>query len=85
MVDMIPVNSSNVKEVGYDAKNSELHVSFHSSGTYVYDGVPVDEYEALVTAESVGKHFNKYIKNGAYKPRVEAAKVPEHFSDQAEK
>lgn len=57
---MIPVTSSNVKSVGYDAGN--LYVDFLNGGRYRYLDVPIDLYDGILKAESVGKYLNTHIK-----------------------
>lgn len=65
---MVPVKSSNLKEVGYDAAARELHVSFHGNPeTYSYEDVPPEEHAALMAASSVGSYYHHNIRNGAYK------------------
>lgn len=62
-------NSSTIDKVEWRpsdlAENRDephLTIDFKSGGTYVYAGVPRKEYEALIAAESVGKHFHQHIK-----------------------
>ncbi len=62
MVEMVPVASSNVKAVGYDPEERELHVHFHSGGRYVYEGVSHEAHRALLAAPSVGSHLHQHIK-----------------------
>lgn len=59
--DMKPVESSNVKAVGYDPQSRVMHVQFHSGNHYSYADVPPATHEALVKADSVGKHFNQHV------------------------
>jgi hypothetical protein len=56
------VKSSNLKSVGYDAEKQELHVEFSSGQVYVYANVPPEKHEALLAAESIGKHFGQHIR-----------------------
>lgn len=64
---MTPVaHSSTVEAIGYEPATQLLKVKFKSGGTYHFEGVPAAEYQKLLTAESVGKHFHKHIK-GAFK------------------
>lgn len=60
---MIPVQSSNIDAVDYDPTCSKLTVRFKNSGVYIYDKVSQEEFEGLISAESVGKYLNKVIKN----------------------
>lgn len=62
MPEMVPVQSSNVKAVGYDADKSELHVQFHNGGHYRYLGVSPEKHRALMAASSVGSHLHSHIK-----------------------
>ena len=57
------VTSSNIKTLGFDSKNKVLEVEFHSSGIYYYKNVPIDLYNRLSRAPSIGKGFNSLIKN----------------------
>ena len=45
---MVPVVSSNVRAVGYEASSRVLRVAFHSGRTYEYQGVPIHLYEAML-------------------------------------
>ena len=47
--------------VGYDAKAQILEVVFKSGDHYRYFEVPTDEYEGLMTADSVGQYMHKHI------------------------
>ena len=58
------VGSSNIERIGY--KYGKLFVEFKSGVSYVYDNVDKEMYDALVSAESVGKLFNKTVRM-AYK------------------
>lgn len=62
-VDMKPVESSNIRAIGHDPEFSLLVVEFKSGDFYEYSGVSADQFEALLKAESVGKHLNQHIKN----------------------
>lgn len=71
------VDSSNVKEVGWDPSPSggTLGVKFHNGGHYLYHGVPASEFARILAAhddpkQSVGKHLHVHIK-----PRYKATKV----------
>lgn len=58
-----PVQSSNIKAVGYESYTTTLGVEFESGMIYHYDGVPQDEYEQFVAAPSVGRFFHTQIKD----------------------
>lgn len=58
------VTSSNIKEVGYDAGNLELHILFHKSNkVYIYAGVPKVTFTRMLKAKSIGIYFNTYVKH----------------------
>ncbi len=62
-VEMIPVSSSNVAAVGYDAGNKIVHVQFLNGSEYIYKGVPQHEYDGLLNASSVGSYLHRNYKN----------------------
>ena len=59
----IPVESSNLRSVGYDSATRILEIEFHGSGIYQYSGVPEYEYNGLMNASSKGSYFAQNIKN----------------------
>lgn len=63
MVDMVPIQSSNLRAAGFDEETSELTVAFRSGKRYVYKGVPNGTLEQLLSAASAGKFFNDNIKD----------------------
>jgi hypothetical protein len=58
---MIPVDSSMIAAVGYDAKTKTLEVLFNSGKTYGYKGVPQEEFDGLMNAESKGSYMRTFI------------------------
>ena len=61
------VKSSNLSEVGYDADTQVLEVQFKKGAIYQYFDVPVEVYDELMEAESIGKAFSTMIKAGDFK------------------
>lgn len=59
----VPVNSSNIKAIGYDRESLMLEIEFHTSRVYRYSNVPPHVYAALMQAESHGKYFQDHINN----------------------
>lgn len=57
-----PVKSGAIRAIGYDSTARELHVEFASGHRYVYEGVEPADHDALISAESIGKHFASSIK-----------------------
>ena len=68
-IEMKPVESSNIAEVGYD--EGTLYVRFTNNTLYTYFEVSEDLFHNLVTADSVGKYFNQHVKNEFSFERVE--------------
>jgi hypothetical protein len=61
-MEMKTVESSNLKEVGYDKKTKKLRVTFHNGGSYTYSGVPETTHNELINAPSIGEYFTKNIR-----------------------
>jgi hypothetical protein len=59
---MIPVKSTTLAAVAYDAPGQILHLQFHAGATYRYCGVPLLIYRALMDAPSKGKQFHQTIR-----------------------
>ena len=55
-----PVQSSNLARVGWEDGN--LYVQFNSGQCWRYLGVPIEGYQELVAAPSVGKHFLRNVR-----------------------
>ena len=58
-----PVESSNLKSIGYDEFLLVLEIEFKSGAVYRYYGVPSEVHDELINAESVGKYFNANVKS----------------------
>jgi hypothetical protein len=65
-MERIPVKSSNLASVGYDAETQVLEVEFTSGQVYQYQDVPPEKHKALLKAESLGRYFGQNIR-GAHK------------------
>ncbi|TYP84659.1 KTSC domain-containing protein [Blastococcus xanthinilyticus] len=61
-MDRVPVSSSNIASVGYDASSLLLEVEFSNGRVYHYFDVAEMHFDALVSAGSVGGYFNQNIK-----------------------
>jgi KTSC domain len=66
---MMDVESSNVKRIGYDADNRELHVEFKSGSRYIYEQVDEIVYASTLAADSVGGFISAKVVKGPYKFR----------------
>lgn len=60
-----PTASASIASLGYDADAEILEVEFRENGhVYQYFRVPESVYGQLMTADSMGRFFNKYIRDG---------------------
>lgn len=77
-IPMVPVGSSQVKAIGYDAATKTLAVTFaHGLGSiYHYPDVEPETHAAFVGAESIGSYFGKHIKNLPFKKYRAVEVVP---------
>lgn len=62
-----PVESSNIRSIGYSESDQILEIEFHSGSVYIYHDVPADVHASLITADSIGSHFHYTIKLGPYR------------------
>jgi hypothetical protein len=69
-MNMTPVQSSMIQAVGYNVLDNVLFIQFKNRKVISYLGVTSEEYEDLMAAESIGKHYNKFIK-GRYEGHPE--------------
>ena len=58
-----PVSSSVISQIGYDRVSSTLLVEFRTGRVYEYSGVPLDVFDELKNARSVGEQFNREIRD----------------------
>ncbi len=65
----IAVSSSAIRSVGYDQDAQILEIEFIGGEVYQYFEVPGGVYRGLMTAESHGRYFNKYVKGAGYEYR----------------
>ncbi|PPB48372.1 KTSC domain-containing protein [Arthrobacter pityocampae] len=67
----VPVESSNLVSVGYDAQIGTLEVEFKHRRFYRYFNVPPDVFDALIevnkSGKSVGTYFDLYVKKVGYR------------------
>lgn len=59
----VPLASSLLAWVGYDAARRQLQVQFRSGERYLYFQVAPTCYRQLLAAESKGAYFNHQIRN----------------------
>jgi hypothetical protein len=58
-----PVDSSDLKSVGYDPDTMILEIEFNSGGVYQYKQVPSRIHAGLMSASSHGSYFHANIRN----------------------
>lgn len=63
---LIPVQSSNIRAVGYDPATREMQVQFLGGGIYSHSEITPQKHAEFVAAKSKGKHYNDVFrgKNG---------------------
>jgi len=62
----VAVNSRSLQALGYDPEEHVLEVLFHNGSLYRYEQVPADVVQALLEADSLGRHFNQVFKAQHY-------------------
>lgn len=65
----VVVNSSSLRALGYDPEQQVLEVQFSSGALYRYEAVPPEAVQALLEADSLGRHFNQVFKPQHYRYR----------------
>lgn len=63
----VAVNSSSLRALGYDPDEQVLEVEFSNGAQYRYDQVPAEAVQALLDADSLGRHFNQVFKPQHYR------------------
>ena len=59
----VPLNSTLLAKVAYEAGQSTLQLEFCNGAIYRYLAVPADIYHGLLSADSKGTYFNHKIRN----------------------
>jgi len=60
----VPVNSSNVKSIGYDPERGVMEVEFYHGGVYQYSGIAPSDHEGVMFADSKGKALAPFKGKG---------------------
>lgn len=60
-IEMLPVQSSNIRAIGYDESTKTLAVQF-ANGIYHYAGIDPELFQSLTAADSKGKFFQQNIR-----------------------
>ena len=74
-IPLIEVQSSVILAVGYEQISETLRVIFNSGSEYRYTGVPIQVYQNLCNAKSIGQEFNRTIRNRYDSTVVQVLKV----------
>jgi hypothetical protein len=61
----ITVESRTVAAAGYDDPSSTMELEFVEGGVYRYFVVPRSVFDALLTADSIGRFFHEHV-HGVY-------------------
>ena len=59
----VPVSSSNLISVGYEEETQTLEIEFKNGSVYQYSGVPLEEFNGFMNADSKGTYFHARIKH----------------------
>jgi hypothetical protein len=62
-MDRVPVVSSCIASVGYEAPTQTLELEFTNGRVYRYFGIPARVHAELIGAESKGTYFNRCIRD----------------------
>lgn len=57
------IKSRNILAIGYNKESRLLEVEFKNGGIYQYFEVPQEEFEYLMSADSIGSYFYHNIRN----------------------
>ena len=72
MIEMKPVESSQIAAIGHDPATNTLAVQFHGKegpgSVYHYENVSAEQHDTFVNAESIGKHFGANFKKNEAHP-----------------
>lgn len=61
-MERVPVDSTTMTSIGYDAEARILEIEFTGGAIYQYLDVPEEIYQELLNAESKGRYFNIVFK-----------------------
>jgi hypothetical protein len=61
--DFITVDSTAIQSMRYYKEQRNLLVKFQNDTNYLYKDIPVKMFQKLRNSYSIGKFFNKHIKN----------------------
>lgn len=62
-ITMQDVESSNIRQVGYNRKAKQMRIQFTNGGLFQYKEVPNEVFDEMMASKSVGSYFSKNIRN----------------------
>ena len=62
MITIKSTRSDMISEASYDEAEQCLYITFQKGAQYKYSDFPKHKFDALINAESMGKHFHAHIK-----------------------
>lgn len=62
-MEMIPVRSTAISAVGYDAASRRMSIRFRNGGTYTFCNVPENIFNGLLDARSIGRYYDDNIRD----------------------
>lgn len=62
-MEMIHVNSSAIRAIGYDPTTSRMNIAFEQGETYSFCKVPAHVFEDFLNARSKGTYYNDHIRD----------------------
>lgn len=76
MIDLTPVESSNIAAIGFDLVDpemgdGELYVQFKTGHTFRFFQVPRERYKAFMDASSKGGYFSRFIRKKYHGEKLE--------------
>ncbi len=69
----VAVKSKMLSAVAYNHDWQQLYLKFRSGDVYCYWGVPTEEYEELLAADSKGEYVQTHIRDRYPYQRIHAA------------
>jgi hypothetical protein len=68
MVEMFPVASTRISEMGYDSESATVYVRFTDGGSWCYMNVPQDVWDEFVASPSKGRFIKETLDGYQHGP-----------------
>jgi KTSC domain len=69
-MEMVPVTSTQIAAVGYDADTKKMRIEFNNGSLYEYSNVTQEIFDGIVNAASPGGAFTASVKGNPKYPYV---------------